>query len=269
MPGVASSNNTHWFIFHDGKLLISATISQQPLSSIDIEPLAAAFTHQYCLLNQSNCVVHCAELPLDHAIPDTFVTIPLRKALEQLDHDWYPIAVKAASIINWDKNHQFCGRCGSQTIHQGASFERSCPDCSLLFYPRISPSVIVAIQKDDHILMARSPHFTPGAYGLIAGFVEPGESLESAVHREVLEEVDIKITNLQYYGSQSWPFPDSIMMGFTADYASGEIQIDNHEISEAGWYRYDQLPGRPSSKISISNRLLDHTIDELSKRYKI
>ena len=108
--------------------------------------------------------------------------------------------------------------------------------------------------------MARSPHFAPGVFGLIAGFVEIGESLEEAVFREVKEEVSLDIKNIRYFTSQPWPFPDSLMVGFIADYAGGDIQIDHREIESAGWYRYDHLPGRPSSGISIASKLLEHFI---------
>jgi NAD+ diphosphatase len=110
--------------------------------------------------------------------------------------------------------------------------------------------------------MARSPHFIPGAYGLIAGFIEVGESIEEAVHREVKEEVSINIKNLRYFGSQPWPFPDSLMIGFIADYASGEINIDHEEIEAAGWYKFDNLPGRPSTRISIASQLIEHFVAE-------
>ena len=115
--------------------------------------------------------------------------------------------------------------------------------------------------------MARGPHFLPGVYALIAGFVESGESLEETVHREVLEEVGIYVKNLSYYGSQPWPFPDSLMIAFKADYASGDIAIDRKEIEEAGWYRYDNLPGRPSTSASISSKLLDDYVSHATKVY--
>jgi NAD+ diphosphatase len=256
-----------WFVFQEGKLLIANADTRDPLSAKDVETLQPLLIRQYALYSNHQYTVYCAEMPQHIEQPANLLSIPLKKALEQLGDLWYNLAVKAASIINWDKNHQFCGHCGHSTVHESNTFERRCTACNLLFYPRISPSVIVVIRHEDKILMARSPHFPPGAYGLIAGFVEPGESLENTVHREVFEEVGISIKNLSYFGSQSWPFPDSIMMAFTADYDAGDINIDGVEISEAGWYRFNQLPGRPTSKVSISSRLLDHTIDELAKRF--
>lgn len=253
----------YWFIFQNDQLLLLTHANENKLPThSDISKLQPHFIrqHQLGLFNQINC--YCAELDPTTPLPDDIAPISLRKAFELLGSNWYVTTAKAYSIINWDKTHQFCGRCGNITIQQPEIFERICSSCKLALYPRISPSVIVLIKNKDKILMSRSPHFSPGAYGLIAGFVEVGESLEDAVHREVKEEVSIKIKNLHYFGSQSWPFPDSLMIGFTADYASGKIIIDNREIEAADWYRYDNLPGRPSSSVSIARKLIDHFISE-------
>jgi NAD+ diphosphatase len=246
-----------WFIFRNERLLLE----ENKLPTKDsLSRLGLQFLRQHKLGQFNNSICYCAEIDPSTALPDDMTLIPLRKAFEILGADWYVAAAKASSIINWDKNHQFCGRCGNPTIHKPETYERNCPVCGLSLYPRISPSMIVLIQHDDMILMSRSPHFPPGAYGLIAGFVEVGESIEDAVHREVKEEVGIQITNLRYFGSQFWPFPDSLMIGFIADYLSGEITIDHKEIESAGWYRYDNLPGGPSSSVSIARKLIDYYI---------
>jgi NAD+ diphosphatase len=215
------------------------------------------------VINSAPC--YCAEIDSSIDIPDDLIPTPLRQCFEILGMDWYVATAKAISVITWDKNHQYCGRCGNPTIYKSGTFERICNQCSLSFYPRISPSMIVLIKNEDKILMSRSPHFAPGAYGLIAGFLEVGESIEDAVHREVQEEVGLKIKNLRYFGSQSWPFPDSLMIGFTADYDSGDIVLDTNEIESADWYRYDQLPGGPSVSVSIARKLIDHFIAEQQK----
>lgn len=245
----------YWFIFQNERLLITKD-GKTPFIT-ENTAFKQTLVRQHRLGQFEQRIVYCGELEAEYVLPSNIEALPLRKALELLGQDWYTIASKAFAIINWDKNHQFCGRCGAATIHKQNTFERHCPACGLLFYPRISPSIIVLIQKGDEILMARSHHFPAGVYGLIAGFVEAGESIEEAVHREVKEEVGLTIKNLRYFGSQAWPFPDSLMISFYADYASGEINIDPHEIEAAGWYRYDHLPGRPSTKISIGSRLLD------------
>jgi len=222
------------------------------------------FDKSHKLVDQDNMVVYCAEITDEHPLYKAHDFLPLKKALDMFEPAWYGIAAKAYAILNWDRNHQFCGRCGStlqdRLNQQHIVFERRCTQCNLFFYPRISPSVIVRIRQDDKILMARSPHFPPGAYGLIAGFVDAGENLEETVHREVREEVGITIKNLQYFSSQAWPFPDSLMVAFTADYDSGELVLDKNEIEHAGWYRYNELPGRPSSRSSIASKLIEDFI---------
>lgn len=223
---------------------------------------------QHKLIEHETMVVYCAEIDEGHILYNNSQFMPLKRTLDTLEPLWYSIATKAFAILNWDRNHQYCGRCGTKlndhVVQNAICFERECLQCHLIFYPRISPSVIVRIVKDDQLLMARSPHFPPGVYGLIAGFVEAGESLEEAVHREVQEEVGIKIKNLCYFGSQPWPFPDSLMVAFTAEYESGELTVDKTELEHAGWYRYDQLPGRPSTRISISNQLIEDFINGIS-----
>ncbi len=190
----------------------------------------------------------------------------IREALHLINQHEFSALTRGFSLIRWDKSHQFCGRCAKQTILSGQAFERHCVDCQVNYYPRISPAIIVLIHHGDKILMARSGHFPPGVYGLIAGFVEAGETLEETVHREVLEEVGIKIKNLSYYGSQPWPFPDSLMIGFIAEYESGDIVIDHNELEDAGWYQYNQLPGLPSSSMSIAFKMLDQfTLDCVTK----
>lgn len=249
-----------WLLFQaDGSLILN----QQHAVPTDNEIcfLQTFFVRQFSLGVQRGKTYYCAELALlQDALPSTLQTWPLRQALSLLPYEQYSVAVRAISILNWDKQHQYCGACGAKTVHPREDFERVCSQCQLSFFPRISPSIIVRIHKDDQILMARSPHFPPGVYGLIAGFVDAGESLEETVHREVKEEVGITIKNLAYFHSQPWPFPDSLMIAFTAEHAGGEIRIDQREIEAAGWYTHDQLPGRPSIACSISTALVDDFI---------
>lgn len=260
MPSVKKLE--YWLIFHRDRLLISKEDNARLLTDITAAPLSLHFIRQHTLIQLENTIVFCAELANESEIPHTMDIVPLRKALELLGTDWYNLAAKAYSIITWDKNHAFCGRCGHQTILQTAEhpgiFERACITCGLVFYPRISPSIIVLIHRQHEILMARSRHFTPGIYGLIAGFIEAGESVEDAVHREVAEEVNLKIKNLRYFSSQAWPFPDSLMIAFIAEYAGGELQINPAEIEDAGWYPIDHLPSISPSPISITKKLIEY-----------
>lgn len=201
-----------------------------------------------------------AELHENIVLNNKFKTITLRQALSSVDMHQFSLLAKAFSIIHWDKSHKFCGHCGNATVKQKNKYERLCAACNVSFFPRISPSIIVLIHDKDKLIMARSPHHAPGVYGLIAGFVEVGETIEETVHREVKEEIGLEIKNLVYKGSQPWPFPDTLMLGFTAEYASGKINIDKNELEHADWYKYDNIPGRPSLQISIANKLLDEFI---------
>lgn len=258
---------SYWFIIDNESLLFNKN-NQLP-NHLELATIASDLTRQFKLGQQNGITYFCAEMPAGLKLSDAFHRVPLKKALSYLPSYVYSMGVKAYSIIHWDINHQFCGRCSTMTQHQTKHFERTCPTCHLSFYPRISPSIIVLIYSGDQLIMARSPHFLPGVYGLIAGFVEAGETLEEAVHREVQEEIDVKIKNVSYFGSQPWPFPDSLMIGFMAEYESGNIKIDENEIEEAGWYAYNHLPGRPSTSISIAAKLLDHFIDICQKKAQL
>jgi NAD+ diphosphatase len=261
-----SPDQTIWVIIQNNELILNKD-GALPTGQ-DITSLVAFFIRYFRLGLFNGKEYFCAEINADCIIVSEFTTVPLRKALTLFHPDQYGIGVKAYSVINWDKNHQYCGCCGGPTVHQGNSFERICPSCQVSFFPRISPSIIVLVHKEDHLVMARSPHFPPGVYGLIAGFVEAGESLEEAACREVQEEVGLQIKNLSYFGSQPWPFPDSLMVAFTAEYDSGEIVIDENEIESASWYRYNNLPGRPSTSISIAAILLDSFVGLCNEKYQ-
>jgi NAD+ diphosphatase len=165
--------------------------------------------------------------------------------------------------MDWDRTHQFCGACGTPTAPKPNERARQCPSCGLTQYPRIAPAVMALVRRGDELLLARSPHFVPGMHSALAGFVEPGESLEQCLRREVREEVGIEVTNLTYFSSQPWPFPHSLMIAFNCDYAAGELKPDPSEIEAAAWFALDHLPILPN-KISIARRLIDATIADMS-----
>lgn len=155
----------------------------------------------------------------------------------------------------WDGNNQYCRKCSAPLHKIENSVEKKCKSCNISYFPDSTPAVIVLIRKGSQILMARSPHFAKDMYALIAGFVEMGETAEEAVHREVMEEVGIKIKNIQFFSTQNWPFPGSFMIAFTAEYESGEIKIDPNEIEHADWFNLDKLPKIPTYA-SISRKLI-------------
>jgi NAD+ diphosphatase len=189
-------------------------------------------------------------------LPPGYHLIHLRTISASLPRDTLGILGRAVHLARFDQITAFCGRCGGKTVMKSDELAKFCPSCGLLTFPRLSPAVIVRITRDDQILLARSPHFLPGMYSVLAGFIEPGESLEAGVHREVFEEVGVRITDLRYFGSQPWPFPDSLMIGFVARHLSGDIRCDGVEIEDAGWYSRNQMPGLPGP-LSISRALIE------------
>jgi NAD+ diphosphatase len=199
-------------------------------------------------------------LPDDTEPPEGMTFQGLRRLYGPLDEETWKLAGRAVQIVEWDHNHRYCGRCGAGTERKPDELARVCPRCGLQQFPRISPAVIVRVERGEELLLARSPHFAPGVYSTLAGFVEPGESLEDTVIREIREEVGIEVTNVRYFGSQPWPFPNSLMIGFVADWAGGEIRPQEGEIEDAGWFTVDSLPGLPS-RFSIARALLDDFIE--------
>lgn len=166
------------------------------------------------------------------------------------------VASRASQIAEWARSHRYCGVCGTPTELTAGERCLRCPACGQSFYPRVSPSMMVLVKKGDAILLARNGSWPENRFSALAGFVEPGESVEEAVHREVEEEVGLRVHNLNYFGSQSWPFPHSLMIAFTAEYLSGEIRVDGTEIAEARWFGPgDVLPDIPT-RISISSALI-------------
>ncbi len=251
------------FVFHQNQLLVNADNPENPICTFhDIESYDFKINSQHIIGYWKNKT--CVGLDIEHTedLPPQFHFQPLRQAaLHLLSPDFFYLAGRASQILEWDKTHQFCSRCGNAVNASETERVKICPHCKLFFYPRISPSMIVAVTKDDKILLARSPHFTEKVYSILAGFVEPGESAEETVHREVQEEVGIKIKNLKYHHSQPWPFSNSLMLGYTAEYESGEIVIDGVEIEDAGWFSRDNLPPLPT-KISISRTLINMYINK-------
>ena len=182
--------------------------------------------------------------------------VPVRSVYGLAGAEAFALAGRASQLMDWRKNHRYCGRCATPTTMKTTEFAMACPACGLLAYPRISPAVMVLIGRGDELLLARSPHFKPGIFSALAGFVEAGETLEQCAVREVREEVGIEISNLRYFRSQPWPFPDSLMLAFFADYAGGEITPDPSEIEAAGWFSRSALPPLPD-QASIARHLIE------------
>jgi NAD+ diphosphatase len=188
--------------------------------------------------------------------PPGFTLLGLRSLHGRVPDEVFALAGRAAQIVAWDRDHQYCGRCGTPTERVPGERARQCSNCGLISYPRLSPAIIVLIERGEEILLARGHQFPPGRFGIVAGFVEPGEALEEAVEREIREEVGVEVRDITYFGSQPWPFPHGIMIGFRAQHAAGDISLDDGELAEAGWYTIENLPNVPP-KLSIARRLID------------
>lgn len=196
------------------------------------------------------------EVPEGVEAPEGMAFRDLRAIFAAVDEEFFAVAGRAKQIVGWHATHRFCGRCGGKTEIASGELAMRCTRCWMMHYPRVSPAVIVRVRRGEEILLARSPGFPKGLRSVLAGFVEPGESIEETIHREVREEVGLEVGNLQYFGSQPWPFPNSLMIGFTADYAGGELRPEPGEIEAADWYSVEDLPQLPP-KVSIARRMID------------
>ena len=267
----------YWFVFRGDQLLVEMGPLERPSDDprVRARPAWARLplqkNHDWlgsaplrCLylgtLGGQQC--WAAELAKDADTPSGMAWEGLRALFSVLDDSHFALAGRALQLLDWDRTHQFCGRCGSRTEPHGEERVRICPACKLSAYPRVAPAVMALVRRGTQLLLARGPHFPPGMFSALAGFVEPGESLEQCIEREVLEEVGVRISNTRYFASQSWPFPHSLMIAFVCDWVSGDIKPQAGEIEEANWFEVLQLPKLPS-KISIARRLIDAVVAEM------
>ncbi|MGH7911535.1 MAG: NAD(+) diphosphatase, partial [Candidatus Dormibacteraceae bacterium] len=198
------------------------------------------------------------------AAPPGFAALPLRSLLQRGPEDLGAAAGLASQIVEWATAHRYCGRCGTPTEWRAAEPRAlTCPACGALHFARINPAVITVVHRGDSILLAHNRRMAPGYYALIAGFVEPGETLEDTVRREVREEVSLEVDDPVYQSSQPWPFPSQLMAGFFAAQRSGEIAVDDVEIGEAAWFHRDRLPDVPHRPppYTIAGRLIQRWLD--------
>jgi len=262
MPADPGLRDAWWFIVSDYGLLVTTSGNTASIPFLkEPEKLGVRILRSLHLGSYRGHPCYAAEgkLPGENAEGAAFQEI--RSLYNMLDHDFYAIGLTALHLIEWDKAHQFCGMCRGELKPRNDMRAKECAGCGRIEFPRISPAIIVLVEREDTLLLARSPRFRDQFYSVLAGFVDPGESLEEAVRREVREEVGINVKDITYFGSQPWPFPDSLMIGFTAQYESGELKIDGQEIIEAGWYRAKDLPRIPG-KLSIARRLIDWFVEK-------
>ncbi|MFX0208128.1 MAG: NAD(+) diphosphatase [Candidatus Hodarchaeota archaeon] len=249
----------YYFIFRKNDLLVDLEkdgVTVPFLSDITEIKLEVIQKRYFGLLDNNPC--YFGEVSLDTEPPKGMSFLGLRSLYGTLEEEYLWIAGRAFQLMNWDRKTQYCGRCGTQNEVKPEERAKICPNCGLLNFPRISPAIIVGVinQNTKQLLLANGARFPTNLYSVLAGFVEPGENLEECVRREVKEEVGLEVENITYFSSQSWPFPDSLMIGFLADYTGGKISIDKAEIKDAKWFTKDNLPPIPG-KISIARKIID------------
>ncbi len=248
-------NKSWWFLCSGSNLLMNESDFVLPLAvsakAIGVVTMRSQFLGY---LDGVPCIA--AEVNREDPAPKGLGWCNLRSLYQKMDAEMFAIAARAVQIIEWDRTHQYCGHCATPTTQLSTERAKRCPNCGLRQYPRLSPAVIMLVYKGDKVLLARAPRFRAGMYSVLAGFVEPGESLEETVAREVREEVGIEVKNIRYFGSQPWPFPKSLMVGFVAEYAGGELTPDLEEIEAADWFAKDELPPVPG-ELSIAWKLID------------
>jgi NAD+ diphosphatase len=247
-----------WFVFQNDKLLVKPADKTFTVpfitdaAELNLIPMREVFLGT---LGSSPC--YAAEISTATELPQSMEAKDLRSLFMAMDDEFRALAGRAIQMIAWDRTHQYCGACATPTETKAGERAKICPKCGLMSFPRLAPAIMAAVIRENKLLLANGANFPPGLFSVLAGFVEPGETLEACVAREVKEEVGITVKNLKYFGSQPWPFPHSLMIAFIAEYAGGEIKVDDIEIKEAKWFEADALPQRPKSRISISGQLID------------
>jgi len=256
------SETTLAFAFVGGKLLIRGNEQAPVVPSLDdvVREMPVGSHHYLGRLQGADCVA--IGLPDEAATPVGYMLTGLRALFLRLPEATLALAARAFQVVEWDRTHRFCGRCGTPTNDKPGERAKLCPACGYVAYPRISPAMMVLVTRDREVLLARANRFPNAMYSALAGFVEPGETIEDCIHREVREEVGIDVKDLQYFASQSWAFPHSLMIAYTARYAGGELRPDPTEIEDVRWFPVDKLPDLPTT-VSISRRLIDTTVARL------
>src|SRR5271154_7645128 len=249
------------FVWRDDKILTRA--SEPPTLPVmaDVMGLGLGGTRHYLgRFQDTDCIA--ISVAADTPEAAGWQWRGLRTLFLQLADPLLALAGRAFQIAEWERSHRFCGRCGTPTRDKARERAKECPNCGYVAYPRISPAMMVLVTRDRELLLARSRRFPHAVYSALAGYVEVGESIEDCIHREVREEVGVEVGGLRYVASQSWPFPHSLMIAYTAEYASGEVRPCDDEIVDAQWFALDALPQLPNP-VSIARHLIDSTVARL------
>lgn len=251
-----------WFAFQSDRLVMFDDGQGVSVPQADrFETLNIPFSESYYIGLFHQTPVYAVAVPTESVLPPPYFQKDLRALMIEVDETLFSIAGRAKQVVQWSTDHAFCSRCGAATKNHSTDRAKECIKCEFTQYPRLSPCVIGLVTRGPEILLARSPHFPPNMFSTLAGFVEPGETLEEAFSREVGEEVGVSVAEVKYCSSQPWPFPHSLMIGFEAEYAEGDIKVDGVEIEEADWFHVDQLPLIPPLG-SISRQLIDQYVEQ-------
>lgn len=258
-PADADHGEAWYFVFTQGRMVVKAAQGRtEPITADDFRWFDMPIRHKHFLGHYLQRP--CFAVAADGKPAEGFQTTDLRGLLGKAPQSLFYLAGRAQQIVEWHETHRYCGRCGAETQDHSADRAKECVQCRLISYPRLSPSIIVLVTRGEEMLLARNANWPVNMYSTLAGFVEVGESIEQTLHREVFEEVGLKVKNLEYFGSQSWPFPNSLMLGFHAEYDSGEIVCQAGEIADAQWFTPHNLPQIPP-KTAISGWLIQEFLD--------
>jgi len=221
---------------------------------------------EYFIGYLDNYSLYALELEMNSPVMEETSLRPFRSLLGIMPDNYFIICSRSVQLVEWYNKSKFCGSCGLKTSLHGVEKAMYCKECNNLIYPRISPCVITLVTNKEKLLLAHNKNFPSQIYSTLAGFIEVGETVEEAIQREILEEVNIEVTNCTYFGSQAWPFPNQLMLGFHAEYVTGEIKPDGEEIDVAKWFHYKSLPQVPPGRISISGKLIENYVNKLTKK---
>jgi len=250
------------FAYCDTKLIVMGDEAAPAIPTLDAIHGAGIDGIRHYLGELAGVACVAVVLANDYVPPPPFRLSGLRALFFRLPEPLLAIAARAFQVAEWDRTHRFCGRCGTPTRDKAGERAKECPACGYVAYPRVSPAMMALVTRGNELLLARANRFPQAMYSALAGFVEPGETIEDCVRREVREEVGIEVEDITYFASQSWSFPHSLMIAYTAIYAGGELRPDGTEIADVRWFPVDALPNMPPS-LSIARRLIDATAARL------
>lgn len=262
VPPAQTGEMAIWCAFRRGKVLVMRAGGTLQLPALRAEELGAAGRSPHYVGKLDGVHCYAAALHDEQALPDGTDLVGLRDLILASDELTSGVAGRAFQILEWERTHRYCGACGEPTVAHETDRARECRGCRQLYYPRIAPVVMALVTRGRELLLTRKPGYAPGRYTVVAGFVEAGETLEHALVREVLEEVGVRARAPRYFGSQPWPFPNSLVMAFSLEHEAGDVTPDGVELEDARWFDIDALPELPEP-VHISRHLIDDTVARL------